>query len=116
MAGGDRRYRGGRPPQRVLGDFAGMCVAGRLAGDGAQPEAQAGVKIRGTDMAVVEADRLAFSILQEQFAVVAALQRLLDDGGGGGLIQSGIGPLEEQLVSGCDGAHGGNPSWCGSTD
>ena len=36
-----------------------------------------------------------------------AAERLFEDGGGSGLVQRGVGPLEEQLIGGCDGAHGG---------
>ncbi len=84
-----------------------MGVSGCLAGDGTQPEAHAGIEIGRADVAVVEADRLALTVFQEEFAIVAAAQGLADDLGGGGLVQRGIGSLEEQLVSGGDGAHEG---------
>ncbi len=87
-----------------------MGIPGRLPRDSAQAEAHAGIEIRGTDIAVVEADRLAFAVFQEKLSVVAAAQRLIDDLRGGGLIQRGVRTLEKQLVGGGDGAHGSNPS------
>ncbi len=63
------------PAQRGFGQLAGMGVARRLAGHGAQAEAARRVEGRGADAAVVERDALALAVLQEQFAVVGAGQR-----------------------------------------
>ena len=71
MAGRHRRHAVRGAPQRRLGQFAGMGIAGGLAGHRAQAEAQRGVEPGAADPAVVQADLLALAIFQVQLAVVA---------------------------------------------
>ena len=61
-------------------DLAGMSVAGLLAGHHAQAEAFGGVIAGRLQPAVVEDQHLALGALEEQFAVVGAVQRALQDG------------------------------------
>ena len=75
-----------------------MGEARRLARDRAQAEALRGVVRGALQLAVVERQALALFVLQEQLAVVAARQRLVDHLGGAALIQATL--AEEQAVGG----------------
>ena len=55
-----------------------MAEAGHLARHGAQAEALGGVVGGALQLAVVERQALALDVFQEQLAVVAALERLID--------------------------------------
>ncbi len=59
-----------------------MRVSRRLSGDGAQPEALAGVETRSAQAAVVEHQRLRLAELKEKLAVVGARQRFGKQGFG----------------------------------
>ena len=53
-----------------------MRVAGRLAGNGTQSKPLLGVEIRRLQPAIVEHQRLALAVFEEQLAVVGALDCL----------------------------------------
>ena len=90
-----RRHAARGTPQGGLGQLAGVCVAGRLAGHGPQAKAQRGVEPGTADPAVIQADLLAFAIFQIKLAVVAAGQRLAERGLGCGAVECRIGTLEK---------------------
>jgi hypothetical protein len=75
-----------------------MGEARRLAGDRAQAEALGGVVGGALELAVVERQALALFVFQEQLAVVAARQRLVDHLGGAALVEAAF--VEEQAVGG----------------
>src|SRR5207253_2864044 len=59
---------------RGLADLVGVGESGGLSGDAAQPEAGAGVIVGGLQPAVVEAERLAGTVLEVELAVVVGGQ------------------------------------------
>ncbi|ESZ38306.1 hypothetical protein X732_18160 [Mesorhizobium sp. L2C066B000] len=56
-----------------------MSVAAGLAGHGAQAKTLVGVEIGGLQPAIVEHQRFALAVFEEQFAVVGAVQCVGDD-------------------------------------
>ena len=94
-----------------------MGIPCRFPRDSAQTKPHTGIEIGGADVAIVEADGLAFPVFEEKLPVVAAAQGLLDNMGRGRLIQRGVRSVKKQLVGGGDGAHGSNPfNVCRHTD
>ena len=75
----DRRDGVGGAQQRGFGKLARMGVAGRLAGHRAQPETLVGVEVGGLQPAIVEHQRFALAVLEIEFAVVGAVDRVGDD-------------------------------------
>jgi hypothetical protein len=71
----EHRHRLGRAPDGGLGKLVGMGEGGGLAGDAAQAEARLGVEVRRLQPPVVKAERLGRRILEEELAIVAALER-----------------------------------------
>ncbi len=78
MPAGDGAHRRRGAPDRRLGEFGGMRIAGRLAGDRAQPETLRRVERGALDPAVVERDAFRLAVFEEQLAVVHARERLAD--------------------------------------
>ena len=74
--------------ERGLGQLAGMGVARRLAGHGAQAEAARRVEGGGADAAVVERDALALAVFEEQLAILGAGQRLAQQAFGSVAVES----------------------------
>src|SRR5260221_696496 len=83
---------------RLLVDRRGVGEPRRLARHGAQAEALGGVVGSALQLAVVERQPFALDILQEQLAVVAAGQRLVDHLAGFLLVERAL--AEEERVSG----------------
>ena len=98
MAGGDGGHGCGGAFQRGVRQFGGVRVAGGFPGHRAQAEAQRGVEAGTADASVVEADRLAFAVFQEQLPVVGVGQRRRGHPLGGGAVQRRAVALEEEAV------------------
>ncbi|QYU70583.1 AMP-binding protein [Leptolyngbya sp. 15MV] len=96
MAGGHRPDRLGRAHQRRLRQLGGMRVAGGLPGHGAQAEAAHRIEAGGADAAILQADRLALPMFEEQFAILGTGRGRPGRALGRGAIQAG----EEQGVGG----------------
>ena len=90
---------------RGLGKLAGVGVAGRLARDRAQAETLGGVEAGAFQAAIVEAQTLGLTVLEEQLAVVGAGQRFVDQFLAARPVEPGT--VEEQLLGGGDLGHGG---------
>src|SRR5690349_15240818 len=75
-----------------------MAEAGDLARDGAQAEALGGVVGGALQLAVVERQALALHVFEEQLAVVAALQPVVDKLAGLAQVECAL--AEEQAVGG----------------
>ena len=71
--------RGRRPADRGFGNLAGVGVARGLAGHHPQAEALGRIIGRRLQPAVIEQERFALGALNEQLAVVGALQRVPED-------------------------------------
>ena len=100
MPGLDRLHRVGGAFDRRLGNLAGVGVAGRLAGNGAQAEALVGVETRRLQPAVVEHQALGLRVLEIKLAVVGALERVGDQPAGPfgvepGPVENGVGCSQE---------------------
>ena len=87
------------------GQLSGMGKAGGLAGDRAQSEAQCGIEARTANAPIVQADALAFPVLQEQLPIVGVGKRLADMPFGAGAVEFRIGALKEQSVGGGERGH-----------
>ena len=98
LAGAHRLDRGDGALQRLLVERRGMGEARRLARHRAQAEALGGVVGGALQLAVVERQALALLVFEEQLAVVAAGQRLVDHLGGLALVEPAL--AEEQAVGG----------------
>ena len=61
-------------PERGVRQLTRMGIAGRLASDRAQPEAQRRVEAGTANPTVIQADLFALAIFEEQLAIVAAGQ------------------------------------------
>src|SRR4029077_17872118 len=96
LAGTHRLDRGDGALQGLLVERRGMGEARRLAGDRAQAEALGGVVRGAFELAVVERQALALLVFEEQLAVVAARQRLVDHLGGAALVEAAL--AEKQAV------------------
>jgi hypothetical protein len=77
-----------------------MGVACGLACHGAQAEAERGVEPGAADATVVEADRLALAILQEQLPVIGMGQRLAQQPRGRIAVEGGVRAIEKQGIRG----------------
>ena len=108
--GADRRrhHRAALPrlhrPHRLSGaadrgfrELRGMGIAGRFAGDGAQPEALGGVEGGAFDAAVVERDAFGLAVFEEELAIVHAGERFADERLDPAALHPGAG--EEEIVS-----------------
>ena len=73
----DRAYRRGRPPQGILREHGRVREAAGLAGDRAQAETDIGVERRMPEPPVIERERLALAVLEEEFAVVCPGERVI---------------------------------------
>jgi hypothetical protein len=110
MAGMDRFHGGGGALQSRVAEVAGMGIGMRFAGHRAQAETLGHVEAGALQLAVVEGEGLRLVELQEQLAVIAALE-----GVGHGPLRLGAvesGAIEEQVVGDGDGGHRGAP-WVG---
>ena len=79
ITGLHRRDGVGGAQQRGFREFAGMRIAGRLAGHGAQAESLVGLVVGRLQPAIVEHQRLALALLEIELAVVGAVDRLRHD-------------------------------------
>ena len=77
-----------------------MGIASRLARHRAQSKAERGIKPRTADPPVIEVDRLALPIFQEQLAIIRVRQRLPDQPRRRIAIKRRIGPVEKQGIGG----------------
>jgi hypothetical protein len=107
MPGMDRAHGVGGTPDGLLGQLGGVGEPARLAGDRAQAEALCGVERGGLQPAVVERQRLALPVLQEQLAVIGTVQGAVDDPLNTVGVEAGAG--EEQVVGGGAIGHGSAP-------
>ena len=107
VAGADGAHAVGGAGQRVMGDLAGMGVAGGLARHRPQPETERGVGTRRADAAVLQGQRLALPVFEEQFAVIGPGQRLGDEMLGGGTVERRASITKEQPVGGLERRGGG---------
>ena len=96
MAARHRPHRRRGAADRRLGEIGGMGVAGRLAGDRAQPEPLRRVEAGTLDTAVVERQALGLAVFEKELAVVHSGQRLGDDRLDPPWVHAGA--LEEQFV------------------
>jgi len=91
-----RTHRIRRPLDRGLRQFGAVGIAGGLAGDGTQAEALAGVKAGALQPAIVVDQAFRLPILQEQLAVIGAVQGVVDDALGPGAVEPRAG--EKQIL------------------
>ena len=66
--------------QRRDGQVGRMGIGGGLAPHRAQAEALGFIEARGSELAVVPDEAFGLALLDEEFAVLGALQRVGDDG------------------------------------
>src|SRR3546814_7885130 len=86
-----------------LGELAGVRVAGRLAGDGAQAEALLRVEAGRLQTAVVEGQRFRLPVLEEQLPVVGTVHGIVPQGFEPVAVEAG--PRVEKLVGGGEVCH-----------
>ena len=79
MPGFDSRHCVGGTLERSFGKLRSMSVADCFASHGAQPEPLVGVEAAGFQPAVVEDKGFAFAILDEELAVIGAVNRVFHD-------------------------------------
>ena len=79
MALGHRSHRLCRAVDGVLGQFGGVRVARRFTRHSAQAEALHRVERGSLEPSVIERERLTLAVLEKEFAVVGALERIVDE-------------------------------------
>ena len=91
LTGGDQSYRLGGAFDRGFTDLVRVREAGGLARDAAQAEALRGIEAGVLQTAIVEREGFGHAVLEIEFAIVAAGERLIDERLGAGRIEAGLG-------------------------
>ena len=91
MTGANRPDRGDGAADGLFAEFGSVGVTGRFAAYRAQAETLAGVEIRNLKPTVIERETLGLAIFEEQFAVVGAVQRLIDQTADTGAVETALG-------------------------